>query len=724
MPPRPTRATLLVILVAMGAAAFAQDQGIELSAREAWVRKGFSIEWTFFPPSPDDGSWLKLPGDYMRRPIVIRDLGLDPAAKGGFFRLLPNRAEKYTIVQTFEADSALLASSTGLGLFLGRIGQGWEIYLNGSMIQSEYFIGRSGRVARERSVRGALVSLDRRYLKAGTNVLAILVAGDPVDARTGLFAGGPYRIGDYAVLEGLRREFLELMLIGIYFFFAVYHLYLFARRPGDPSYLFFGAGTLLLSAYLFTRSWIVFDIVEDSALIRAVELFSLFLIAPFFLAFFDVLLRGRVSRPSFAYGLFAAFLALSAPFFWAEPFMLLWQLTAVLPFGYLLVMDLVVPLARRAGRLRGFPAGPSVASPADEGILAGVVLAAVALLATDLVRSRAGLDLSLSKYGFLVLVFGSAFLLAYRFVRVHREAEALAGSLEQRVGARTAELSRAVEEQGAMTASLAEANERLKGSLARGARDMRIATQVQQGFFPRKPPLCPGWDFGFVTLPRAGVSGDFYEFYVEEGEGGGAGTEGEFLGLVLGEVSGTGIAPGLVTVLARSVFYREFLEGAARPLGSVIESANAELSRELESVDNYLTALVLRAKGAEVEYANAGHPDLLYRKGGFARAKLLSPPKPEYKGGIMGRAGIPVSCASLKFNLGRGDCLLAHSPALAASTDPEGQAFGVEGVVDAFGRAPQGSPAEIIQFMLEEWRFHLRGKEPSGDLTIVVARRL
>jgi sigma-B regulation protein RsbU (phosphoserine phosphatase) len=79
---------------------------------------------------------------------------------------------------------------------------------------------------------------------------------------------------------------------------------------------------------------------------------------------------------------------------------------------------------------------------------------------------------------------------------------------------------------------------------------MDMASNVQATLFPPTPPEVNGWDIAFVFRPMAGVSGDMYDFY----------TEGDTLnGVALFDVSGHGIASGLITMIARTVFQRNFM---------------------------------------------------------------------------------------------------------------------------------------------------------------------
>lgn len=103
-----------------------------------------------------------------------------------------------------------------------------------------------------------------------------------------------------------------------------------------------------------------------------------------------------------------------------------------------------------------------------------------------------------------------------------------------------------------------------------------------------------------------GISGDFYDFYSHDDE---------LTGVGLFDVSGHGIASGLVTMIAKSVIFRKFSEGRDLPLHQVLAETNRELQSEIGDVDNYITGVILRFMENTIEYANAAHSDIMVRRG-------------------------------------------------------------------------------------------------------------
>jgi hypothetical protein len=140
---------------------------------------------------------------------------------------------------------------------------------------------------------------------------------------------------------------------------------------------------------------------------------------------------------------------------------------------------------------------------------------------------------------------------------MRRELAALSSGLEVKVRARTEDLETAMRELGAVNSRLHETNEKLETAQMIADRDIRMASNLQMSLLPRNMTDCDGWDLACVFLPMKGVSGDFYDFY----------HDGKTLhGVALFDVSGHGIASGLLTILPKSILYRYFFKMLARSL--------------------------------------------------------------------------------------------------------------------------------------------------------------
>lgn len=698
------RLGLIALLCAVALAANAET--LNLASLPAYARPGFSLDWTFAEPLAGDEAWLRLPpSPAPNRPLTLRGLGLAEAEGLAGLGLQAASAARGTFVIPFQASEALRASSTGVGLLVGTIGQNWQLYLNGRLIRDESYLGGDGRVRVERFRRGVLVGLDPGSLRQGQNLLCIMVAGDPNASVSGV--GGELLIGDYASLDARRSEVLRLVLIGIYAFFGLYHAMLFVFRPEARAYLFYALVSLLLALFLLGQTITAYGFFTDTSLVREAGNLAFLLLGPAFMAFIDTALGHRVSLASKAFaGLAAAAMALRLVL-GGDLILSLWRYALAVPVAYALGRGALAPLFSRGD------------SPRSGRVALGVALAlavAGAALALEFVAPSAGRGASYADYAFLALAFGTAATLAGQFVRAYNEGEALGADLARRVELRSRELGTALSEAEALSARLSETRTGLAARADAAAADLRVATRVQRGFFPSSAPSNERWDTAFTYLPASGISGDFYDFY----------TRGDRLdGLVVGDVSGHGIASGLVTVLARSIFYRNFYELKGRSLGSMLEAINAELITELAAVDNFITAALLRldASGG-VEYASAAHTELLYRASGRLKAVRLRPKGPkDHKGPPLGREGLEAPYSSIRFSLKPGDVILAYTDGFDEAKNVDGQAFGVEGMLGALSAAPEGDADQMLDFIVREWRFHVSGTMVADDATALLLKR-
>jgi serine phosphatase RsbU (regulator of sigma subunit) len=136
------------------------------------------------------------------------------------------------------------------------------------------------------------------------------------------------------------------------------------------------------------------------------------------------------------------------------------------------------------------------------------------------------------------------------------------------------------------------------------AEDLRQAREVQRKLLPTLPPSVGPLRVAAAYRPAFEVGGDFYDL-VE-------GPSGETV-VVIGDVSGTGVAAALIMSRISSEFRRLAHEGT--PPAEIL----AELDRSLRSTaleSGFVTAavLLLDVSGCELRFASAGHLPLLVRR--------------------------------------------------------------------------------------------------------------
>ncbi|MFC1668894.1 SpoIIE family protein phosphatase [Spirochaetota bacterium] len=282
-----------------------------------------------------------------------------------------------------------------------------------------------------------------------------------------------------------------------------------------------------------------------------------------------------------------------------------------------------------------------------------------------------------------------------------------AENLENMVKKRTRELQSAMEE-------LEAVNENLITSRRITETDLSMAINVQKSIFPKEPPKVKDWDIAFSFKPLSGVSGDFYDFYT---------SNGKLQGLNLSDVSGHGIASALITMIARSVFYRHFTENYKKNLSIVMGLINHDIIQEIDNVDNYITSILLRFNDDTVEYVNAGHTDLLCKKADSGDVEVMYLKDKKIRGSFLGFTQFEKEYNQMDFHISKNDTLLLYTDSLIESTNMKHDQYENEHLKSTFESCPDGSAQEILDYILNDFDTFMGSKNLSDDLTIMVLKR-
>ncbi len=263
--------------------------------------------------------------------------------------------------------------------------------------------------------------------------------------------------------------------------------------------------------------------------------------------------------------------------------------------------------------------------------------------------------------------------------------------------------------------NLSESNDKLLKEQMISEIEMDLAGEIQRAILPGKVPDTTDWDIAFMTKPSGIVSGDFYDFYWNRSS---------LKGISLFDVSGHGIAPALITILAKPVLYSHFMSAEFSNLGEVLESTNSDLLNELEEVNVYITGIILRMKNNEVEYVNAGHPDLIHFKSSEKKVLFVSDSSNLFKGHPLGISLSRQRYQSHKLNVSSGDFLILYSDGLTECKNFEGEQFSSEILTDAIESYRGTDAAGLLNSILDSLNRFTGNLKAGDDITIIVARKV
>ena len=253
---------------------------------------------------------------------------------------------------------------------------------------------------------------------------------------------------------------------------------------------------------------------------------------------------------------------------------------------------------------------------------------------------------------------------------------------------------------------LKEANKELETFYHSVEQELRMARRIQHALLPKDLPELEGWEIAYHYQPAREVGGDFYDFLrLEDGR----------VGLVIGDVSGKGIAAALVMANTQSVLRAIAQRGGSTP-GRVLSEANEVLYAYISPTSMFITCFyaIIDPENGRLVYANAGH-DLPYLRHGGNAEELIARGMPL---GLMPG----MSYEEKEIILEAGDSALFYSDGLVEAHDPEREMFGFPRLQGVVGAHPGGAP--MIHFLLEELnRFVGDDWKQEDDITLVMLQR-
>ncbi len=254
---------------------------------------------------------------------------------------------------------------------------------------------------------------------------------------------------------------------------------------------------------------------------------------------------------------------------------------------------------------------------------------------------------------------------------------------------------------------LEEANKELESFYYSVEQELGTARSIQHALLPKDLPKLEGWKIAYHYQPAREVGGDFYDFLsLDEGR----------VGIVIGDVSGKGIAAALVMANTQSVLRAVARRGNIAP-GQVLAEANEVLYAYIPA-GTFVTCFygILDPESGRIIYANAGHDPPYLQRDGDAQ-ELMAGGMPL---GLM--PGMPYE--EKESVLAAGDDLLFYSDGLVEAHDPEGEMFGFPRLRKLIMSQSTGSGEELVDFLLAELtRFTGTDSEQEDDITLVNLER-
>ncbi len=240
---------------------------------------------------------------------------------------------------------------------------------------------------------------------------------------------------------------------------------------------------------------------------------------------------------------------------------------------------------------------------------------------------------------------------------------------------------------------------------------LEVAEEVQQNLLPKKIPAISGLDIAAKSIYCNKTGGDFYDFLNVSPP-----SESK-LNVIVGDVSGHGIAAGLLMTTARALIRSR----SAQPgtLAQIVTDVNRDLTLDIYDTGRFATLIYLMVdpQNHRLKWVRAGHD-----------AALLYDPASDGFEDLYG-SGLALGWdenyqyeENVRTDLIAGQIIFLGTDGIWETFDIDGNPFGKKPIKDIIRQKAAASADEIMNEILIALRRFRQGKEPEDDVTLAVIK--
>ena len=240
---------------------------------------------------------------------------------------------------------------------------------------------------------------------------------------------------------------------------------------------------------------------------------------------------------------------------------------------------------------------------------------------------------------------------------------------------------------------------------------LEVAEEVQQNLLPKEIPAIKGLDIAAKSIYCNKTGGDFYDFPNLASD-----AEDQFC-VVVGDVSGHGIAAGLLMTTARALIRSRSAQSGT--LAEIITEVNRNLTLDVHETGRFTTLFYLMVDPANqlLKWVRAGHDAAL----------LYDPDSKEFED-LYG-AGLALGLdetyqfeENQRTDLRQGQILFIGTDGIWETFNSTNKPFGKEPLKEIIRDKAAGSATEIMNHILQALDHFRQGEEPEDDVTLVVIK--
>ncbi|MBK8944402.1 MAG: SpoIIE family protein phosphatase [Ignavibacteriae bacterium] len=241
--------------------------------------------------------------------------------------------------------------------------------------------------------------------------------------------------------------------------------------------------------------------------------------------------------------------------------------------------------------------------------------------------------------------------------------------------------------------------------------ELEIATLIQTSILPKTFPAFPQrteFDIYAKMIPAKEVGGDLYDFFL---------IDKYRLGIIIGDVSGKGIAAAMMMAVCKTLLKATALNGI--PTDNILYEVNNILVNE-SPMGMFVTVFygILDTRNGSFEYTNGGHnlPFLISNDGEVKQLENI--------GGLLLGAIKNVEYQSNIISIKPGESLILYTDGITETFNENNEEFEEEQLIQTLKNKNELNAKEIVNSIISEVQNFSNGNEQSDDITCLVLKYL
>ncbi|MCZ8155047.1 MAG: SpoIIE family protein phosphatase [Leptospira sp.] len=245
-------------------------------------------------------------------------------------------------------------------------------------------------------------------------------------------------------------------------------------------------------------------------------------------------------------------------------------------------------------------------------------------------------------------------------------------------------------------------------------KEIEIAKEIQSTLLPRRIPESTSLKFGGFMVPARGIGGDYYDYILSPNE--------KELFLCIGDVSGKGVAAGLVMATVRTILH-SLVRVKDSPWEIINDINNYLYSSYKDAVTPRFMSLILikwSLDSNQLLVSGAGHGVFYLHRASSGEIEEVD------SGGVI--LGIAEDISRFKneveIDIRPKDTILMFTDGVTEAYNEQEEQFGELALKEFFKRMIAKEPKQILEGIYSEIKTFMKSKDQHDDITMVSIRKL